>query len=420
MNSVVSKTLAVDAFLHDRESQLLSLVCDLVATNSQIPPTADERSVVALLVQVMDQFGFPRGEVLAPVPERPSLITRLSGTGNGLSLMLNGHVDTKPVGQARDLWHTNPLDPTIIDGQLFGLGTNDMKAAVAAMVYAALALRETGIELAGDLVLGFVADEENGASQGSKFVAPLLKNVDAVLVGEPSGWEYDWQGIHLVSRGVCCFRIKVTGTQRHSSLSDRMPNINASLRMADLMLRIGEELKLPFEPHALGGVVPTLNPGVMVSGGTYFGVIPGNAEFACDLRTIPGMTKESVQRAVDYWLDECRKADPDLIVDAVFDQDLGWVPWSELSSGHPLVGAVQRSAEDVLGIAPPLSVFPGGTDAPWYEAAGIRALPSFGPGMITSAHGPNEFVSVASIHQAARMYARIAMDFCGSAVGTME
>jgi acetylornithine deacetylase len=113
-----------------------------------------------------------------------------------------------------------------------------MKGAIAAMAFAAVALRESGIGLAGNLVLAFVADEENRGTLGSKVLAPLLTDVDACLIGEPSGWERDWQALHLVSRGVCCFRIRVRGTQMHSSLSDRMPSINASRRMADLLVSI--------------------------------------------------------------------------------------------------------------------------------------------------------------------------------------
>lgn len=402
----------IDAFLADREEQLIDLVRDLIATDSQIPPFADERAIVSQLQDVLQNMGLPAGEAIGPTPERPSLITRIAGSGGGRSLMLNGHVDTKPIGEARSLWRTNPHDATLMSGQLYGLGANDMKSAVAAMAYAAFALRETGTELAGDLILGFVADEEGGASRGSQFVAPLLEGVDAVLIGEPSGWSEDWQGIHLVSRGVSCFRICVTGTQMHSSLSDRLTSVNASLRLAGLLSRIASELELPFEPHPLGNIGPTLNPGVMISGGTFFGVVPGRAEFACDLRTVPGMTLDSVKEAVELWLQKCRETDPDLVVDVTFEPGLDWISPSELESEHPLVGSTQRAAEQVLGSSPPLSVFPGGTDAPWFAAAGIPTLPSFGPGMLTSAHGPNEFVSVSSIHEAARMYARIALDFC--------
>lgn len=412
LNTESASTAALDLFLAEREDELLDLVRDLIAIDSQIPPFSDEREIVAFLSSLLTRLGLGELTVLGPSPERPSLIARIRGTGGGQNLMFNGHTDTKPVGEARGLWMTEPLVATERDGNLYGLGATDMKAALAAMIYAAYALQQTGIPMRGDLVLGMIADEEAGAQLGAKYVAPFVDDVDAILIGEPSGWEHDWQGIHLVSRGVCCFRIVVTGTQMHSSLSDRMPSVNASLKLADLMLRIGNELDLPFTPHPLGQVGPTLNTGVMIDGGTFFGVVPGRAEFSCDLRTVPGMTREDVADGLEKWLGACRAADPELEVAYRFEPGLDWIPWSELDDQHPLVAATQRAAVDVLGEAPPLSVFPGGTDAPWYSQVGIPTLPSFGPGVLTCAHGPNEFVSIASVLQAARMYARIAADFC--------
>lgn len=403
---------AIDAYLDEQRDELLALTAALIGIDSQIPPHADERGIVAFLRQELGRAGLTEQAVLGPSPERPSLLTRIRGGGGGRTLMLNGHLDTKPIGEARDLWLTDPLTATIRNGDLYGLGANDMKGAVAAMIMAAKAVHACAVPLRGDLVLGFVADEEAGAQAGSAYIAPLLRDVDAVLIGEPSGWTRDWQGIHLVSRGVCCFRVIVTGTQMHSSLSDRMPSVNATLKMADLMLRIAHELDLPFTPHPLGGIGPTLNTGVMAAGGTFFGVVPGRAEFSCDLRTVPGQTRDQVARALEMWLAACRTADPELEVEYRFEPGLDWVPWSELDSADPLVATVQDAARAVLGEAPPLSVFPGGTDAPWYAAAGIPTLPSFGPGMLTSAHGPNEFVSVSSLHEAARMYARIAVAYC--------
>lgn len=408
----MSATQRVDAYLEQHSEELIALTTDLIAIDSQIPPFADERAIIAFLQERLASDGFRDQTVIGPSAERPSLLTRIRGTGGGRTLMLNGHVDTKPIGEAGHLWRTPPHTASIIDGDLFGLGANDMKGAIAAMILAAKAVGESGEPLRGDVVLGFVADEEAGAQQGAAFVAPHLEDIDAILIGEPSGWTRDWQGIHLVSRGVCCFRIVVTGTQMHSSLSDRLPSVNASQKMADLLVRIGDELDLEFTPHPLGGVGPTLNTGVMVSGGTFFGVVPGRAEFACDLRTVPGQTRDDVEAALERWLAACRAADPDLDVTYTFEDGLDWIPWSEIASDDPLPMAVQSAAADVLGEAPPFSVFPGGTDAPWFSRAGIPTLPSFGPGMLTSAHGPNEFVSVESLHQAARIYARTILSYC--------
>lgn len=403
---------AIDAYLDRRRDELVELCAELVAIDSQIPPHADERAIVAFLADRMEALGLGRGQVVAAVPERPNLVTRVRGSGGGPTLALNGHLDTKPIGEARRLWDSDPLGPELRDGHLYGLGTTDMKGAVAAMVYAAAALVEAG-GLAGDLVLAFVADEEAGANYGARFLAPRLEGIDACLVGEPSGWERDWQGLHLVSRGLCCFRIRVRGTQMHSSLSDRMPSVNASLRMADLMVRIRDELRLDHPPHPLGDVAPTVNVGVLVEGGVYFGVVPGAAEFACDLRTLPGMTAEQVRAAIDAWLDERRAADPDLDVEVAYEDGLEWIPAAEIPADHPLVDAAASAAADVLGTSPPLSVFPGTCDAPWFAGAGIPTIPSFGPGVLTCAHGPNERVSVESLHQAARIYAHTAARYCG-------
>jgi acetylornithine deacetylase/succinyl-diaminopimelate desuccinylase-like protein len=307
---------------------------------------------------------------------------------------------------------TDPLAATVRDGRLFGLGSADMKAAVAAMVYAAAAVRAT-TELAGDLVLGFVADEEAGATYGSKFLAPRVEGVDAVLIGEPSGWERDWQGLHIVSRGVCCFRIQVSGTQMHSSLSDLMPSVNAVRVMAQMLVDIDEELQFDFAPHPLGLATPTLNAGVLVEGGVFFGVVPGVAQFACDLRTVPGMTEAGVWAAIEDWLETRRGADDALVAELIPEPGHAWLPPSEIAADHPLVAAAQGATERVLGAAPPLAMFPGGCDAPWFTAAGIPTIPSLGPGLLTCCHGPNEYVDVERVHEAARIYAHTVAGFCG-------
>ena len=326
--------------------------------------------------------------------------------------MMNGHVDTKPVGDARDLWHTEPLQAIRLGENIFGLGVSDMKAAVAAMLFAAYAIKTAGVQLRGDLVLCLVADEEAGASFGARYVAPLLGGeVDACLIGEPSGWQHDWQGIHLVSRGLCGFKVRVRGTQMHSSLSDRMPSVNANVEMARLILRMPGDFAAEYPPRP-DDVNPTLNVAVTTEGGVFYGVVPGEAAFGCDLRTVPGMTEQGVRAFLDGWARRM-SAEPDPVRTSIeYDEVLRWIPSAALPGSHRLAAAAVTATAAVLGAAPPLSVFPGTTDAPWFEAAGIPTLPSLGPGILTHCHGPNEFVRAESIHQAARIYARLILDFC--------
>jgi acetylornithine deacetylase len=201
----------------------------------------------------------------------------------------------------------------------------------------------------------------------------------------------------------------------HSSLSDRMPSVNAARLMADLLVRIADELELEHIPHPLTGARPTVNAGVLVEGGVFFGVVPGRAEFGCDVRTVPGMTEEGVRAALERWLEQRRREVPELDAEVVYEPGLEWIEPAEIEAAHPLVGAVSAASAEVLGAAPPLSVFPGTCDAPWFAGAGIPTIPSFGPGVLTCCHGPNEHVSLASIHQAARIYAHAAARFCGVA-----
>lgn len=404
-----------DRIVSATAEELLSLTHRLIEIDSQIPPYGDERAIVDFLRHYLRAIGLGEGEVLAIEDTRPNLILRIPGARPGPTLMLCGHIDTKPVGDAEPQWHTDPFTPTELDGRLYGLGASDMKAAVAAMIHAARALVEADALGDGDLVLALVADEEAGANFGSRAIAgELAESVDACLIGEPSGWAHEWQGLHVVSRGLCCFRVKVRGTQMHSSLSDRMPSINANVKAAQLMVELADGIAWTYPQQQLGAVAPTLNVGVTTHGGVYFGVVPGESEFACDLRTLPGMTRESVDDDLRTWLDTVLKCDPELHASIEYDAALSWIDSATIGTDHPLVRASAQAAAEVLPAAPPLSVFPGTTDAPWFEQAGIPTLPSFGPGILTHCHGPNEFVSVESIRQAARIYARTVVHYQAS------
>jgi acetylornithine deacetylase len=181
--------------------------------------------------------------------------------------------------------------------------------------------------------------------------------------------------------------------------------------MAKLLLRAANEIVLEYEPHPFGAA-STINVGVLVSGGVAFGVNPGLAEFACDIRTLPGMTENKVKDAIRSWVKQLAEEDPDLRVDLEFEPGLDWIPGTEIDADNALVLPLRTAAQRVLGECPPLSVFPGATDSPWYESAGIPTVPSFGPGILTYCHGPNEFVSIQSIEEAARIYALTALGFC--------
>lgn len=114
----------------------------------------------------------------------PQLLARWRGAGDGRSLLLNGHIDVV-TAEPREAWTTDPFQAQVRDGRVVGRGACDMKGGVAAMVFAAEVLAAVGVELAGDLLLNTVTDEESTSAGG---VASVWHGVraDAGIVPEPT------------------------------------------------------------------------------------------------------------------------------------------------------------------------------------------------------------------------------------------
>jgi acetylornithine deacetylase/succinyl-diaminopimelate desuccinylase-like protein len=397
-------------FLRARRGELIDLARELVATPSPNPP-GDERAVAALLTSRLRELGVPEVETVAAASERPNVLAR-AGAAGGRTLVLCGHMDTKPPGEPTE-WRSDPYGAGIEDGELHGVGSGDMKGAVAAMVYAAAAIEACGTR--GTLRIVLTADEEAGSRLGAQWLAEAgLLEADAALLGEPCGVEREWESVDVVSRGAALFKVHVRGTQMHSSLSDRLPAVNATVHMARLADRMDRELlgRLRYPPPALPGLVPTVNVGVTARAGVFYGVYPGAAELACDVRTVPGMTREQFDEDLRAFLADAATADPGL--DAELEVEF-WVPATEIDPEHPLVSALRRASGAVLGDERPVGVFPGATDAAHLQlTAGIPTVAAFGPGFLPRAHAPNEAVSLDGIVQAAEIYALAAREYMES------
>jgi len=398
-------------FIDHWAEEVIQFTKDLIAAPSETPP-GDERKIAKVIQDRLGWLGLGGFEVACEIPERPNLLIRLQGTGKGPTLLYVAHTDTKPVGDVRDEWDTDPFKATIKDGRMYGLGASDMKAAVAAFVFAAAALKQVG-PLKGDLLLALVADEEGGGRYGAHYLGTKYGlKADMALIGEPPGVTREWEYIHVGCRGVCCFNIKVYGTQMHSSLSDRLPSVNASLKLAELMVRMSRDLKLNYTPHPLCPSGVTVNLGVRLKGGVYFGVCPGYAEFGTDIRTVPGMQKETVFQDIKRFLEDRKREDPSLRVEFEFVPSPGdWIAPTEVSPDLPIAQALAKASEKVLGFRPPFSIYPAGTDSPNFQLrANIPTIPSFGAGMISVCHAANEWVGVKSIVQACKIFALAAHD----------
>jgi len=396
-------------FLRERTEDILKFTCELIRTPSVNPP-GNEVPISKIILEKLQMLGVTQHQIVGALDERPNVLAHVKGTKSGRTMMLSGHIDTKPPGNL-DEWRTNPHEPTIIGDQLVGLGSGDMKGAIAGMVYAAAALANLG-DFSGSLALALTADEENGSVYGSKWLASegLIK-ADVCVIGEPGGIQREWESLHLVSRGVALFKVVVLGTQMHSSISDQLPAVNATLKMAALALKMQKELRsyLTFDEHPLCKHGPTINVGVMASAGVTYGVFPGRAEFASDIRTLPGMTEEQIRLDIQRFLDDAMAQDRELRATLEWNRMMGA---TEIDSNNDVVQVLRSASETVLGQAPVLDAFPGATDAAYIQtAAGVPCVASFGPGFLPQAHSPNESMHKDGPAQAAMIYALSALRY---------
>ncbi|HZE71645.1 MAG TPA: M20/M25/M40 family metallo-hydrolase [Pyrinomonadaceae bacterium] len=115
---------------------------------------------------------------------RHNLITRLSGTGRGRSLLLSGHMDTVPAGY--DEWLESPWSGAVREGRLYGRGSYDMKGGLVAAFAVAVALKKEGRRLGGDLFCESVIDEEWGGGGGTLAARVRGDIADACVIPEPT------------------------------------------------------------------------------------------------------------------------------------------------------------------------------------------------------------------------------------------
>ena len=167
---------------------VLDIARELVRTPSPNPP-GDERATAELVQGPASELHLPRARTITRHESRPNLLITLDFGPGGRHLVLSGHLDTKPVADAT--WTVDPFGADIEGDRLYGLGSADMKSALAAMLVRPRAWPATPRR--GRLSLLFTADEENGSAYGAHHVAHSVPlHADGVVIGEPGGIDEDY------------------------------------------------------------------------------------------------------------------------------------------------------------------------------------------------------------------------------------
>ena len=149
--------------VYQRPIELLQRLIRFDTTN----PPGNEEDCIKYVNQLLTAAGFET-TILAKLPNRPSLITRLKGKGNAPPLLLYGHVDVQIT--KNQIWTHPPFGGEIIDGYLWGRGALDMKGGMAMMMAALLRSKAEGLTPAGDVVLALLCDEEAFGDFGAKYL----------------------------------------------------------------------------------------------------------------------------------------------------------------------------------------------------------------------------------------------------------
>lgn len=391
---------------------VIELAQSLIRTPSPNPP-GDEQAVAAVVAAAIAACGLPPARLVAKDPRRPNLVSTVDFGPGGRHLVLSGHIDTKPVGDAQ--WSVDPFGGDIDGDRLYGLGSGDMKAGIAAMIVAAGRLAAQPMRC-GRISLVLTADEEDGATFGAHHVASSVAlDADGVVIGEPGGIVADFDRLHLVSCGIARLRLVARAAQGHSSLSGEAGTRNAGVDAARAVLAVadGVQLEIPQNPGDLVGWQATVNTGLAFRGGVGYGVLPGSMAVDTEVRLLPGMNRHTVLEAFEQRLADLAKATgADLRVD--FDAPPNdWLPATIVPPDHELAKAAREACLAIFGFPLLDSVYPGTTDATWFsELQHIPTLPALGPGILRRAHAADEWVSIEAVRKAVDLYATLGTSFC--------
>lgn len=377
----------------------VALTRELVRVDSRNPTLVagapGEARVARVLADVLTAWGF-QVEMREVAPGRPNVIARIgNGRAGSRSLMLNGHIDVVGVeGMVHDPWNA-----AVQDGRIYGRGSSDMKAGVAAMCAAAArAASATGGSIDGEIIIAGVVDEEY-SSIGTRGLIDSGLRADAAIVTEPTGL-----AIMPAHKGFLWVDVVVQGRAAHGSRWD--VGIDA-IRNAGLLLAaldaVDTEL-LPSREHPLLGR-PSLHAST-ISGGIGLSTYPDKCQFTIERRTIPGERTPAVLAEIDESFARVRARRPDVHVatSLIFEQ-----PPSDVAADAAIVRALD-SALRACGEEVAVTGMSAWTDAAILNEAGIPAI-CFGPGNISLAHAAEEYVRIDEIERATLVLAALAMEW---------
>jgi succinyl-diaminopimelate desuccinylase len=391
--------------------EMVEFTRTLVRIPTVNPPGDSYTACADTIGRKLAEFGYsveslPAAGLPEHTPERPriNVVGTLADNRPGPVLHFNGHYDVVPPGSG---WTVDPFAAEMRDGRIYGRGTCDQKAGIAASLYAVEAVRRAGIMPNGAIEQSATPDEESGGFAGVAWLCDVGRLAHDrqryVVITEP----LDPERVCTGHRGVYWFELTTIGRVGHGSMPGLA--INAAEQMARLVRVFEDQLKpalarrlseAPVEPPQARRPSINLNSihAGQAIGGWQTPAVPDRCTAIFDRRFIHEERFDEVRAEVVGLLDA--QHIPYQIRDLMRVDPLLGDPDAQLAR------TTANVIGEVLGVQPSFIASPGTYDQKHVvRRAGIAECIAYGPGRLVLAHQPDEYVAVDDLVSAARVMA---------------
>ncbi|KAF2732025.1 acetylornithine deacetylase [Polyplosphaeria fusca] len=376
----------------------VSLTQTLVSINS-VNPGLDSNAVagettIAQYIAAWLQHRDIETHWIEPTKGRPSIVGVVRGSGEGKSLMFNGHIDTVAVVG----YDGDPFSGKIKDGRLYARGSADMKAGIAAAMIALANSKR--LKLRGDVIFAGVADEEAN-SIGTEELLKAGWRADGALVSEPSNLD-----IVNAHKGFVWLEVDIHGVAAHGSRFDL--GVDAIAKAGYFLVELDKYSRRLQQDTAdkSPADIPSVHASI-IKGGVEASTYPASCTITIERRTIPGETVENVKQELLEVLGKAQEKTPDFKFDlrATFNRSS-----FNQSMKHPFAETVRNAAADTLGREPLIRKELAWTDSALLAESDIPVL-VYGP-LGEGYHAKEEWVDVDSIQKVTSTLTQVARNFC--------
>ncbi len=324
---------------------------------------------------------------------RPNIVARIEGE-EAKTVWVISHLDVVPEGDL-SLWDTNPFEPVVKDGRIYGRGSEDNGLAVVASLFAAKAIKELGLKPKYSLGLAFVADEEVGSKYGIQHLLKqdIFDKEDLIVVpdaGSPQGDQ-----IEIAEKSILWLKFSTHGKQGHAS---RPEGKNAARKAMKFLLALDERLHQEFgHSNPLFKIpISTFEPTKREKNVDNVNTIPGLDVSYMDCRIIPDHNSDDIIKYVNRLAEDFGSIKVEVL------QNESSPPTSEESE---VVARLSEAVEKVKGVKPVKVGFGGNTCGAFFRKAGFQtAVWSTIDG---TAHQPNEYAVIDNLVEDAKVFATL-------------